>query len=88
MRATRVMAGRSANWSRREQFAPYAALIVLPHVSGVSSAWTAGAVATVFRLRIIHSVVKWAGISVPIRPVLFCAFYICIPVLGWQALTV
>lgn len=69
-----------------EQFGPYAALIVLLHLLGVSNVWTVGAAAAFFWLRIAHSIVMWAGVPIPVRPTIFTACYLCILVLGWQAL--
>lgn len=71
-----------------EQFAPYAILIVILHLAGVSNGWTAGAAVVFFWLRLAHAVVMWAGIRAPLRPVIFTGTWACILILGWQALAV
>lgn len=78
-------AGR-AHLNLVEQFGPYAVLIVILHMMGVSNAWTAGAAAAFFWLRLAHAAVMWAGVTLPIRPVIFTACWAAILILGWQAL--
>lgn len=87
--------GRLPAWVRRanrahlnlvEQFAPFAVLIVVLHLLGVSNPWTVGAAAAFFWLRVLHAAVMWAGVSLPVRPVVFTGAWGAILILGWQAL--
>ncbi len=82
-----VQRANRAHLNLVEQFAPYATLIVILHLAGVSNGWTVGAAAAFFWLRLVHAAVMWAGIRAPIRPVIFTATWICILILGWQALS-
>lgn len=69
-----------------EQFGPYAVLIITLHMMGVSDAWTVGAAAAFFWLRVAHAGVMWAGVSVPVRPMLFTGCWVSILILAWRAL--
>lgn len=70
-----------------EQFAPYAVLIVLLHILGVSNSWTVGAAAAFFFLRVAHAVgMITATARFPTRPIIFTAAWVCIVILGWQVI--
>ncbi|MEM7544165.1 MAG: MAPEG family protein [Pseudomonadota bacterium] len=81
-----VQRANRAHMNLVEQFAPYAVLIVILHLAGISNGWTVGAAAAFFWLRLVHAAVMWAGIRMPLRPVIFTGTWICIIILGWQAL--
>lgn len=70
-----------------EQFAPFAALIIVLHLIEVSTPATVWAATAFFYLRVAHAAVMWSGIKAPLRPIIFTAAWISILVLGWQALT-
>ncbi|MEO0545170.1 MAG: MAPEG family protein [Pseudomonadota bacterium] len=68
-----------------EQYAPYAVLIVLLHITGVSNGWTVGAAAAFFYLRVAHAAGMITAMArYPVRPIIFTAAWICIVILGWQ----
>ena len=70
-----------------EQFVPFAALVVIAHLGGVSNGWTVGAVVAFFWLRVAHAVVMITAIGAyPARPIIFTAAWVAILVLGWQVL--
>src|SRR5579872_2439374 len=59
-----------------ENFAPFAALVILIHLTGKANAVTAFLAASFFWLRVVHAVVFWAAIPY-IRTIVFT--------LGWVA---
>lgn len=69
-----------------EQFAPFAAIIIILHLIEVSNPITVWTAAIFFYLRIAHAVIMWSGIKLPLRPIIFTAAWIAILVLAWQAL--
>jgi uncharacterized MAPEG superfamily protein len=88
--------GRLPDWVKRanrahlnlvEQFAPFAVLVLIAQVLGVSNAWTGGAATAFFWLRLAHSLVMWTGFAAfPLRSVIFTGAWVCILMLGWQVL--
>jgi uncharacterized MAPEG superfamily protein len=90
--------GRLPAWVKRtnrahlnlvEQFAPFAALVLIAHILGVSNAWTVWAAIAFFWLRVAHSAVMWSGFAAfPLRSVIFTGAWICILILGWQVLAI
>ncbi len=70
-----------------EQFAPFATLVLIGHVSGLTNAWTQWAAIAFFWLRVAHSAIMWSGFAAfPLRSVVFTGAWICILVFGWQVL--
>ncbi len=70
-----------------EQFLPFAVVVLVAHLAGVSNGVTAGAAAVFFALRLAHAVWKIGGFPVlPIRPLIFTAGWVAILVIGWQVL--
>ena len=76
--------GRAAQLANRahlnllEQGMPFAALVLLAHILGVSSGLTVLAAAAFFWLRLAHAAVMlWVGPQLPIRPIIFTAGWLC-----------
>ncbi|MGR3511281.1 MAG: MAPEG family protein [Paracoccaceae bacterium] len=70
-----------------EQFLPFAVIVVIAHLAGVSTNMTIWAAATFFWLRVAHAVWMIAGLPVlPGRPILFTAGWVCILVYAWPVL--
>ncbi|MEM6666545.1 MAG: MAPEG family protein [Pseudomonadota bacterium] len=70
-----------------EQFAPFAALVLIAHALGVSTTVTVWAAAAFFWLRVIHAVGMISGIAkFPVRPIIFVAGYVMILLIGWQVI--
>ncbi|MEL6201279.1 MAG: MAPEG family protein [Pseudomonadota bacterium] len=68
-----------------EQYAPYAVLIVLLHIQGVSNSWTVGVAMAFFYLRVAHAIGMITAVArFPARPIIFTGAWLCIVVLGWQ----
>ena len=70
-----------------EQFLPFAVIVLILHVAGVSTTVTVWACAAFFWLRIGHAVWMIGGFPVlPVRPLIFTAGWVCIVALVWQVL--
>lgn len=70
-----------------EQFAPFAALVILAHVLGVSNAITGWAVVAFLSVRVVHAVGMISGVAkFPARPMIFLVGWVSILVLAWQVL--
>ncbi|MEM9970261.1 MAG: MAPEG family protein [Pseudomonadota bacterium] len=70
-----------------EQFLPFAVIVVVAHLAGVSTALTVWATAVFFWLRVAHAVWMIGGFPVlPVRPIIFTAGWVCILALVWQVL--
>lgn len=70
-----------------EQFLPFAVVVLIAHVLGVSTGITVAASVAFFWLRVVHAAGMISGLaSFPIRPILFTAGWACILLIGWQAL--
>ncbi|MDD9923786.1 MAG: MAPEG family protein [Boseongicola sp.] len=70
-----------------EQFLPFAVIVVIAHLAGVSTAVTVWATAIFFWLRVAHAVWMISGFPVlPGRPVIFTAGWACILAIAWQVL--
>ena len=68
-----------------EQFLPFAVVILVAHLAGVSTQVTVWAAGTFFWLRVAHAVWMIAGLPVlPGRPIIFTAGWRCILALVWQ----
>ncbi len=67
-----------AHQNALETTVPFAAVVLIAHVSQVSTALTAAATVAFFWIRLIHAVGMISGLAVfPIRPLLFSASYGC-----------
>ena len=62
-----------------EQFLPFAVVVLIAHLAGVSNGLTLAACAAFFWLRIAHAVGFIAGFArMPLRPLLFTGGWVCI----------
>jgi uncharacterized MAPEG superfamily protein len=68
-----------------EVFAPFAALVVIAHVTGKANAMTAFWAMSFFWLRVVHAVVYWLAFPY-IRTVVFTLGFICIAGLFWEVI--
>lgn len=68
-----------------EAFAPYAALVLIVHVTGQESAMTAFWAMAFFWLRLAHAIVYWFAVPF-VRTLLFTLGFISICGLAWSAL--
>lgn len=70
-----------------EQGMPFAALVILAHALGVSSAATVAAAIAFFWLRLAHAgVMLWVNRQIPIRPIIFTAGWVCCVVFAVEIL--
>lgn len=68
-----------------EQMMPFAVIVLVAHVLGVSTTATVWSSVAFFWLRIAHAVGMITGAAqFPARPIIFTAGWICIVVIGWQ----
>lgn len=70
-----------------EQFLPFAVVVLVAHLAGVSNAATAWASGVFFWLRLAHAagmITGWAGM--PLRPAIFTAGWLCILSIGGAVL--
>lgn len=68
-----------------EQFGPFAALVLIAHMTGVHNAVTVWCVAIFFWARIVHAVVYLAGFGIfMIRTVAFTVAFTALLVYAWQ----
>jgi uncharacterized MAPEG superfamily protein len=66
---------------------PFAALVLLAHALGISTAVTIGAAAAFFWLRLAHAVGMISGLAkFPLRPAIFVLSWACTLTMGWQIL--
>ena len=66
-----------------EQFLPFAAVVIVAHLAGISTTATVWACIVFFWLRVIHAVWMIAGFPViPARPLIFTAGWVCILVIA------
>lgn len=62
-----------------EQFLPFAVVVLIAHLAGVSTGVTVAASAAFFWLRVLHAVGYIAGFAkMPLRPLVFSAGWLCI----------
>ncbi|MEL6521770.1 MAG: MAPEG family protein [Pseudomonadota bacterium] len=67
-----------AHQNMLETLAPFALVVLVAHLSGISTAVTVWASVAFFWLRIAHAVGMISGLATfPIRPVLFTASWLC-----------
>lgn len=70
-----------------EQLLPFAVLILIAAILGVSTAITRGAAIAFVVIRVCHAVgMITATARLPLRPLIFTSGYIAIIVIGWQVL--
>ena len=84
----------AADWIRRanrahvnlvEQFGAFAGLIVVAHLSGISTPMTVWAAAIFFWARLAHAIVMIAGFGfIMIRTLIFTVAFVALLVLAWQ----
>ena len=68
-----------------ETFAPFAALVIVAHVTGKTNGMTAFWAASFFWLRLIHAVVYWLAIPY-IRTVVFTLGFVCVVGIFWEVI--
>ncbi len=62
-----------------EQMMPFAVIVLIGHMVGVSTPVTVGAAAAFFWIRVAHAVGMISGLAgFPLRPVIFTAGWLCI----------
>jgi uncharacterized MAPEG superfamily protein len=69
-----------------ETFAPFAALVLILHVTNQENSTTAMLCMAYFWLRVVHAVVYWLAIPL-VRTLAFTAAFICVVGLFWQVVT-
>lgn len=70
-----------------EQFLPFAVVVVIAHLAGVSNAVTIWGAALFFWLRVVHAVWMIGGFpTLPVRPLIFSAGWLCIMAIGGAVL--
>ncbi len=69
-----------------EQFAPFAALVLVAHLTGSSGETTALAAASYFWLRVAYTIVFWLGVPY-LRTLLFVLSVLAILVIGWEVVS-
>lgn len=70
-----------------ESLIPFAAVVLVAHVAGVSTGVTVAATIAFFWIRVVHAVGMISGFAIfPIRPAIFTASWICTLLVGWQVL--
>ena len=76
-----------AHLNMLETATPFAALVILAHVMGVSTVVTVGASIAFFWLRLAHAVGMISGLAgFPVRPIIFTASWLCTLAIGIQLL--
>ena len=74
-----------AHMNLLEQSMPFAVIVLMAHVLGVSTPITAWAAGIFFGLRVAHAVGMTTGWARnPARPLIFTAGWMCILVIAWQ----
>jgi uncharacterized MAPEG superfamily protein len=69
-----------------ECFAPFAALVIVAHVSGRADAMTAFWSARFFRLRLAHALVYLLGVPY-VRTIIFTLGFVAVVGLFWQVIS-
>jgi uncharacterized MAPEG superfamily protein len=70
-----------------EQFGPFAGLVIVAHLAGISNGTTALAAAVFFWARIAHAVIFWSGTGIIMaRTLIFTVAWLSLMVLAWQIL--
>ncbi len=71
-----------------ETLIPFAAVILIAHMAGISTSVTVFAAVTFFWLRVAHAIGMISGLArFPVRPILFTASWLCTIAVGLQLLT-
>lgn len=71
-----------------EQFVPFAVVVLIAHMAGVSTPVTVWAAALFFWLRLAHAVGMISGLArLPARPLIFTGGWLCILAIGISVLT-
>ncbi len=84
-----VVRANRAHVNLIEQGMPYAALILIATVAGVSTVVTVWAAAIFFWLRVAHAVGMITGTAqMPVRPMIFTAGWLCVLAIGVEILRV
>ncbi|MEM8958657.1 MAG: MAPEG family protein [Pseudomonadota bacterium] len=88
--------GRMPAWVHRahrahlnlvEQFLPFAVVVLVAHMAGVSTPVTVWATALFFWLRVAHAAGMISGAArLPVRPLIFTAGWLCILAVGGAVL--
>jgi uncharacterized MAPEG superfamily protein len=68
-----------------ETFAPFAALVIVAHLTGESNATTAFLAMAFFWLRLAHAIVYWLAIPY-IRTIVFTLGFLCVAGIFWQVI--
>jgi len=66
-----------------ESFAPFAALVIVAHLTGKLNEMTAFWAVSFFWLRVAHAVVYWLGLPY-IRTLVFTLGFVCVAGLFWE----
>lgn len=76
-----------AHQNMLESLIPFAAVVLVAHLAGVSTAVTIAATIAFFWLRVIHAVGMISGLArFPARPIIFTASWLCTLAIGAQLL--
>ena len=71
-----------------EQFLPFAVIVLIAHLQGVSTGVTVWASGACCWIRLALAAGMITGVArFPVRPVIFTAGWVCILLIGWQVLT-
>ncbi|MEL6167252.1 MAG: MAPEG family protein [Pseudomonadota bacterium] len=74
-----------AHLNLMEQFPPFAAIVLVAHMAGVSTMVTVVATAAFFWLRLAQAIWMVGDFpQIPVRPIIFTSAWICILLIGWQ----
>ena len=68
-----------------ENFAPFAALVIVAHLAGKANAMTAFWAMSFFWVRLAHAVVYWFAIPY-VRTVLFTLGFVCVAGIFWEVI--
>lgn len=84
-----VQRANRAHLNLLEQFAPFAALVLIAHVAGISNDVTVWSAVAFFWLRVAHAVGMVTGLAgIPVRPILFTAAWLAVLAFASQILLV
>ncbi len=68
-----------------EQFLPFAIIVLIAHVLGVSTLVTKWACIAFLGLRLVHAAGMITAVTrMPLRPAIFSAGYVCILAIAWE----
>ncbi len=70
-----------------EQFLPFAALVIIAHLQGISTQVTVIAASAFFWLRLAHAIGMISGLAgFPVRPIIFTFGWVCVLSIGGAVL--